>query len=135
MDIGKQHTWRIEPREYARHEARRGRRFAFPRLVPGRTALVVVDMIPFFVHGNPYCRGIVPAIGRLADALRRAGGTVAWVVPSTERRPAAEEFYGPEVAEKYRVAGGPRPPPPPRWAGWGVARSALMGEKKAPRAG
>lgn len=60
----KSHAWRIEDREYARHEARRGRRFAFSRLVPARTALVVIDMVPFFVAGNAYCRGIVPKISR-----------------------------------------------------------------------
>ena len=38
----KLHEWRIESREYARHEARRGRRFAYTSLVPARTALVVV---------------------------------------------------------------------------------------------
>ncbi|SES50370.1 hypothetical protein SAMN05216195_1201, partial [Lentzea flaviverrucosa] len=65
----KLHAWRIEAREYARHEARRGRRFAFTRLVPARTALVVIDMVPFFVADNPYCRGIVPNISRLAQTL------------------------------------------------------------------
>lgn len=38
------HECRIAEREYARHEARRGRRFAYKTLVPARTALVVVDM-------------------------------------------------------------------------------------------
>src|SRR4051812_2825328 len=73
----RQHDWWIDPREYARHEARRGRRFAFTHLAPARTALVVIDMVPFFVSGNPYCRGIVPNIGRIADALRAAGGAGA----------------------------------------------------------
>jgi hypothetical protein len=39
------HDWRIEPREYARHEQRRGRRHGFESLDPARTALVVVDLI------------------------------------------------------------------------------------------
>lgn len=101
------HGWRIEAREYARHERRRGRRFAFTRLVPARTALVVIDMVPFFVDGNPYCLGIVPNIHRLAEALRAAGGTVAWVLPAVgERTAVADEFFGPEAAEMYRTSGG-----------------------------
>jgi hypothetical protein len=96
----RRHQWWIDPREYARHEARRGRRFAFTHLAPARTALVVIDMVPFFVSGNPYCRGIVPDIDRLADALRAAGGTVAWVLPAAgQRTPVRDEFFGPEVAE------------------------------------
>ncbi|MFF1798280.1 hypothetical protein ACFVXQ_29390 [Kitasatospora sp. NPDC058263] len=59
-------------REYARQERRRGRRHAYTRLDPARTALVVVDMVPFF--DGPYERGIIPQIEALAVALRRAGG-------------------------------------------------------------
>lgn len=89
------HEWHIEPREYARHEARRGRRHAYERLRPDRTALVVVDMVEFFLAENPYAHGIVPNIARLATALRAAGGTVAWVVPATRPPSAAQvEFYG-----------------------------------------
>ncbi|MEV7907485.1 hypothetical protein [Streptomyces anulatus] len=62
---------------YRRHEERRGRRFAYPRLDPVRTALVVIDMVPFFVDANPSTRGIVPNIQRLADHLRLVGETVA----------------------------------------------------------
>lgn len=75
------HAWHIEDREYARQEERRGRRYAFERIDPLRTALVVVDMVPFFVEEMEYCRGIVPNIGRLASSLRHLGGTVAWVLP------------------------------------------------------
>jgi hypothetical protein len=106
----KQHKWLIEAREYARHEARRGRRFAFTHLVPAYTAVVVIDMVPFFVSENPYCRGIVPNIGRLADALRTMGGTIAWVLPAaTGRTPVTDEFFGPEVAQIYRTSGGTGP--------------------------
>jgi len=44
---GMLHAWRIEDREYARQEKRRGRRHAFKTLEPARTALVVIDMVPF----------------------------------------------------------------------------------------
>jgi hypothetical protein len=58
----KRHDWRIEDREYRRHLERRGRRHAYQSITPRRTALVVVDMVPFFVEHGPYQRGIVPNI-------------------------------------------------------------------------
>ncbi|MFF7341953.1 hypothetical protein ACFZAT_32160 [Streptomyces sp. NPDC008163] len=48
--------WQIEPREYARQDARRGNRHAYASLDPVRTALIVIDMLPFFVEANPYVR-------------------------------------------------------------------------------
>lgn len=126
------HEWWIAEREYARHEARRGRRFAYESLVPARTALVVVDMLPFFVADNPYCRGIVPNIARLADGLRAAGGTVAWVVPAPdEATPWAEEFYGPEVAERYRSSAGTGTPAERLWHEFAVHDGDLVVEKSA----
>ena len=104
------HEWRIEEREYRRHEQRRGRRHAFESLTARRTALVVVDMVPFFLEENPYARGIVPNIQRLAESLRAAGGTVAWVLPGTSAPSAvAVEFYGADVAERYRTSAGGGP--------------------------
>jgi nicotinamidase-related amidase len=104
---GRLHDWRIEEREYARHESRRGRRHAFTQLTPERTALVVVDMVPFFVTENDYCRGIVPNISLLAASLRDAGGTVAWVLPGGGGPTAlADEFYGPDIADMFRRSGG-----------------------------
>lgn len=104
------HDWYIEPREYARHEARRGRRHAFDELDPRRTALVVIDMVPFFVEANPYARGIVANIEHLAHVVRSSGGVVAWVVPSDEPPlPARAEFFGPAIAERYRMSGGAGP--------------------------
>jgi nicotinamidase-related amidase len=131
----KLHMWRIEAREYARQEARRGRRFAFTRLVPDRTALVVIDMVPFFVAGSPYCRGIVPNINRLAETLRAAGGTVAWVLPAvTERKAVAEEFFGPGVAEIFRTSGGTGPLKDRLWREFAVHDDDLLVEKSAPSA-
>ena len=101
------HQWAIEEREYARHEQRRGRRHAFEHLDPRRTALVVIDMVPFFVAENEFCRGIVPNISRLAASLREAGGTVAWVLPGVpDHSSVADEFFGPQIAEMYRRSGG-----------------------------
>lgn len=64
--------------------ARRGRLHVYDRLEPARTALVVVDMQGLFCAEGalmeiPVAREIVPAITRMADALRARGGTVAWV--------------------------------------------------------
>lgn len=107
MTPTKVHDWRIDAREYARHESRRGRRHAFDTIDPRRAALVVVDLVPFFVSDNPYARAILPNVNRLAAALRSTGGTVTWVVPAAEPpSPARVEFLGPEVAETYRVYGG-----------------------------
>ena len=101
------HDWHISEREYARQEARRGRRHAFTSLAPERTALVVVDLVPFFLVDNGYARAILPNVNRLAAALRGAGGTVAWVLPSAaEPPPARVEFYGAEIAEVFRLSGG-----------------------------
>ena len=106
----KQHDWRIDEREYKRHEQRRGRRHAYESLDPNKTALVVVDMIPFFVDDNSYALGIVPRIQRLADVLREAAGTVAWVVPESAPPTEAEiAFFGREVAELYGASGGQGP--------------------------
>lgn len=126
------HDWYIEEAQYARHEARRGRRHAFSSLVPARTALVVVDMVPFFLEENPYVRGIVPNIRLLADALRAAGGTVAWVLPGTsEPSPAAIEFYGAEVAERYRTSAGDGPLRDRLWHEFDVHPDDLLVEKFA----
>ncbi|ONK12661.1 isochorismatase family cysteine hydrolase [Streptomyces sp. MP131-18] len=130
--VARHHAWHIDSREYARQEERRGTRHAFTRLDPARTALVVIDMVPFFVEENPYCRGIVPRIGQLARALRAAGGTVAWVLPGPgERSPAQEEFYGPRVAARYRASGGTGPLPGRLWSGCTVEDGDLLTEKTA----
>jgi nicotinamidase-related amidase len=97
------HNWSIAEREYARQESRRGRRYAYEDLDPVRTALVVVDMVPFFTAA----RRVVPNINLLAGALRGAGGTVAWVLPdSGPPSDWATGFYGPAVATMYAASGG-----------------------------
>jgi nicotinamidase-related amidase len=126
----RQHAWSIPERETARHEARRGRRHAYETLVPARTALVVIDMVPFFVEASAYARGIIPAINGLAAALRDAGGTVAWVVPGAPRQPAwAEGFYGAAVAASYAASGGEGPPASRLWPGLARREGDLLLEK------
>lgn len=102
------HDWKIAEREYARQLDRRGKLHAFESLNPASTALVVIDMVPFFARENPYCAAIIPNINALAGGLRDAGGAVAWVLPS-DQEPFPDlsvEFYGPTVAEVFRTSGG-----------------------------
>lgn len=106
------HRWAIAPREYARMERRRGRRHSIERLDGPRTALVVVDMVPFFLDENPYAVGIVGRVNALAAALRDAGGTVAWVLPANvDATPAMVEHHGPDVAARYATSAGDAPLP------------------------
>ena len=126
------HDWHIAEREYRRHEQRRGRRHAFEHLDPARTALVVVDMVPFFVGEPWFRRGIVGNINRLATALRAAGGTVAWVLPGDhEPLPAVRELYGDAVADAYRRSGGTGPLRSRLWPELAVAEPDLLVEKTA----
>jgi nicotinamidase-related amidase len=128
----RQHAWRVEQREYDRQETRRGRRHAYTTLTPARTALVVVDMVPFFVEQNEYTYGIVPAISRLAGAVRTAGGTVAWVLPeSFEPSPVYVEFFGAEVAETFARSGGSGPPESRLWHEFEVHEGDLWAAKTA----
>jgi len=65
--------------------ARFGRPYRFDLDQPARCALVVIDMQRIFCAPGallevPMAREIVPAITRMAAALRAAGGTVAWVL-------------------------------------------------------
>lgn len=107
------HDWAIPQREYDRQLARRGRLHAYGALSPAKTALVVVDMVPFFTRESAYCRGVIPNINALASALRTAGGTIAWVLPGADARSAAHasEFFGPAVAKVYAGSGGEGPLP------------------------
>jgi nicotinamidase-related amidase len=110
------HDWRIDEREYARHETRRGRRHAFARIDPRRTALVVIDMVPFHVADSSSALGIVDHINALAGALRAAGGTVAWVLNGSGPPSAAMRArFGDEIAERYAAAGGDGPLPERLW--------------------
>jgi ureidoacrylate peracid hydrolase len=64
---------------------RRGREHCFGDLDPAKTALVVIDLQHAFMDGQvghavvPAAIDIVPAVNRLAAALREAGGGVFWV--------------------------------------------------------
>ncbi len=99
------HEWEIPERDVQRHVDRRGRRHAYERLEPARTALVVVDLTAFFVGTTTYAGGIVGPVRRLAEVVRATGGTVAWVTPAPGPPTAwARGFYGDAVAEAYAGA-------------------------------
>lgn len=124
--------WTIAPHEYARMESRRGRRHAYEQLEPGRTALVVVDMVPFFVDANPQCSAAAMGINHLGTQLRELGGTVAWVVPSAgEPTRHAVEFYGLDIAALYARSGGSSAVRDRIWPGLDVDTDDLIVEKSA----
>lgn len=101
------HAWTIEQREIDRHISRRGTQHAWESLDPRRTALLVVDVVPFFFTDNRYLPAIVPRINAIAARLRDLGGTVAWVVPA-ESAPTEvdEEFLGRDIAAMFSRSGG-----------------------------
>lgn len=91
--------------------ARRGRRFAYERLEPERTALLVIDLQNAFMRPGmglevPVARAIVPNVNRLAAAARNAGAAVVWVQMHLSRSGAEdwphffEELNGPERTAK-----------------------------------
>ena len=63
----------------------RGTEHCFADLDPARTALVVIDLQNAFMEDEvghavvPAARDIVPAVNRLAAAVRQTGGGVVWV--------------------------------------------------------
>lgn len=88
--------------------ARRGRLHAFESVEPRRTALVVIDLDDATVGSNEECRRIVPRVNDVAAAVRRVGGTVAWVrshMPVMPRH--CEAILGAELATKYFRDGQP----------------------------
>ena len=94
--------------------ARRGGEHAFADLDPQRTALVVIDLQHAFMNeavGHAVCpaaRTIVPAVNRLAAAVRTAGGGVFWIRMTHDERcldewSVAHRMASPEMREK-RIA-------------------------------
>ena len=90
---------------------RRGELAVYDRLDPRHTALLVIDMQNAWVEpGAPFetpaTRTIVPAINRLAVALRERGGLVAWL----QHTAAPDDsplywtgYYDRHIAERYRA--------------------------------
>lgn len=89
---------------------RRGSAHPFAALDPAKTALVVVDMQNAFMDeavGHAVCpaaRDIVPAINRLADAVRQAGGGVFWIKTTCDERSMREWSVAHEMSSpKWRA--------------------------------
>ena len=95
--------------------ALRGRLYAFERLQPAATALLVVDMQNAFVEKDvghawvPEAKSIVPNINAIAGALRGAGGLVVWIKNTFTEESAKswshfhDELWNPERKAK-RIA-------------------------------
>ncbi len=88
--------------------ARRGRLHAFESVEATRTALVVIDLDTATVGSNDDCRRVVPVVTQLADAVRQAGGVVAWVLSRMTDMPKHfAAILGVELATKYFNDGRP----------------------------
>ncbi|HUB94221.1 MAG TPA: isochorismatase family cysteine hydrolase [Verrucomicrobiae bacterium] len=89
--------------------ARRGRLHAFPNLNSKKTALVVIDLDTGTVaRVNDEIRKFIPIVNSVATALRKRGGTLAWV--TTPIRKANDNFravYGQQLSEMYEGEGVP----------------------------
>jgi ureidoacrylate peracid hydrolase len=94
--------------------ARRGSEHCFADLDPMRTALVVIDLQHAFMNDAidfatvPAARDIVPAVNRLAAAVREADGGVFWIKMTHDERCLSEwsiahEMVTPAMKEK-RIA-------------------------------
>src|ERR1700745_1356278 len=76
----------------ARVIERRGAEHSFANLDPARTALVVIDLQHAFMNDAvgfalvPAACDIVPAVNRLAAAVRETGGGVFWVKMTHDER-------------------------------------------------
>jgi ureidoacrylate peracid hydrolase len=114
-----------------RMRLRRGRLHLFDRLVPTRTALVVIDMQNAFLRPGapsetPVAREIVPNINRLAAAVRAAGGVVAYAQGSfAPQGPRAwplffEHMVNPEFSQAILQALTPGHPDHDLWPGLDV---------------
>jgi ureidoacrylate peracid hydrolase len=70
--------------------ARRGRPHVFDSIAPIKSALVVIDLQRAFMDDDAPARvaqahSVVPNVNRLAAAMRKAGGRVAWVRATFDR--------------------------------------------------
>jgi ureidoacrylate peracid hydrolase len=103
------HRVAIRPEIAERVTARRGRLHLFDSLDPEKTALLVIDMQHAFVAPGapvevPAAREIVPAINRLAAALRKRGVPVIWVMHENARDGGDwDGFFGRFVAPESRA--------------------------------
>jgi ureidoacrylate peracid hydrolase len=118
----------------------RGREHVFEEFEPAKTALLVVDMQNGFMLkevGHSVCAmapDIVPNINRLADALRRAGGTVVWIQNAATEETLQSwsvrvEMDGPESTRKRLASMTPGSRGYELWAGLAPANGDLFIQK------
>ena len=81
---------------------RRGRRHAHEIIDPKRTALLVIDLTRSY-EDLPCAASIIPPVARLAETMRGAGGTVAWVFPAPMRSDdtALAALWGDETLQSH----------------------------------
>ena len=98
------HPFSIPASVAARVAGRCGTPHPFARLDARRTALVVIDMQNGFMRADlahalcPMAEHVVPAINRLAGALRQAGGAVYWIQNTFDARCETEWSIMQEMA-------------------------------------
>jgi ureidoacrylate peracid hydrolase len=89
---------------------RRGAAHCYAALEPARTALVVIDLQYAFMDGEvghavcPAALDIVPAVNRLAAAVRQAGGGVFWVRMTHDERCMTEWSVNHQIATPAALA-------------------------------
>ena len=89
---------------------RRGSAHCFADLDPANTALIVVDLQHAFMNDTvghavvPAARDIVPAVNRLAAAVRQSGGGVFWVRMTHDERCAIDWSVNHQIATPEAVA-------------------------------
>ena len=95
------HKIALPPEIVARVARRRGAVDMFPVLEPRRCALLAIDMQNLFLEPGapleiPFARVLVPGLNRMAQALRRTGGSVVWVRNAFDARTLASwsVFFG-----------------------------------------
>ena len=83
----------------------RGTLHAFRAFDPVKTALIVVDLTPWFTQEFPEASLVIDRVNRTAAALRASGGSVAWVVPRSFRnREVFSSILGADPAAKFEEA-------------------------------
>ena len=90
---------------------------AFESLEAARTALVAIDLMAASFGPGSNCPPIVAPINQLADGLRQAGGTVAWVTvaPDLEMVADMSAIVGAERARTFREMARPEDPRSRLW--------------------
>ena len=124
----------IDPAILQAAAARRGRLHVYETIVPVHTALVVIDLQYAFMRPGapsevPNARSIVPAVNRLAEILRKSGGTVAWVQATFEREGWPLFFnhmVRPELAARILAALRPDSPDHALWPELSIAPDDIV---------